>query len=126
MSEKTAKELAQRLRTELNKSDDTDLLGAICVIWLCGVLRQFVQLGITGGGQMVDPPGAEYWEEIDCHRFHLLPPLELGYAIGAFVETVATEEIRSQLAEAMAVYYTESGRSQVIKSGLDRLVSKDS
>lgn len=126
MSEKTAKELAQRLRTELNKSDDTDLLGAICVIWLCGVLRQFVQLGIIGGGQMVDPPGSKYWEEIDCHRFHLLPPLELGYAIGTFVQTVATEEIRSQLAEAMAVYYTESGRSQVIKSGLDRLVSKDS
>lgn len=119
-----AQKFVDMLRIKLRHQDCGKTLAAIYVIWLCGVMEQLGQLGITSGGKILAPEGIDQWHEIDKHRLELMDPRYLGHAIAAFVEEAAVGDIQLQLAQVLALYYTESGRELLQKQALDRLITK--
>lgn len=94
---------------------------SIATIWMVGATEKLQQLGVIGGGNFKVIDGIELWDSIDKMRFYLLPPEALKISAKAFTEVTVDTSIQEEVANIIAIYYTESGREQLTKAALEYL-----
>lgn len=121
MTERTPEEFAVHLRKLLNRSTDVETHAMIVTIWLVGVTQRLANLGVISGGEMKEIVGMDQWPEIDKLRYMLIPPKVLGHCLVSFTKAAAIEPLQQELAELIAMYYTETGREEITTKSLDRI-----
>ncbi len=121
MADGTAEQLAKSLQKRFNHSTDAETHATIITIWLAGVMQRLISLGVISGGKMKEVDGIDQWDEIDKHRYRLIPPNVLGYCLTGFVKVAAVKHLQEKLGELIAAYYTDAGRQQITAVSLDRI-----
>lgn len=119
--ERTPEQFAKYLRERFNRPTDAETHAIIITVWLIGVTQRLACLGAVSGGEMKEMDGLDQWDEIDRHRFTLIPPRVLGRCLVSFVEAAAQEELQEGLARLIAMYYTETGRQEIATYSFNRL-----
>lgn len=121
MTSETPEQLIAHLRERFNNLSNTEIQALIITIWLAGSTQQLACLGVISGGKIKEMDGMDQWAEIDKHRYRLIPPNLLGHCLISFTEIAAVKELRAQLSEVLAMYYTDAGRQEIAAKSFDRI-----
>jgi len=121
MTGRTPEQFANYLQKRFNHSTAAETYALIITIWLVGTLLRLVNLGIVSGGEIKKLDGLDQWEEIDEHRFKLIPPNMLGQCLASFTKVTATRHLQEDLAQLIAMYYTDTGRQEIATRSFDRI-----
>lgn len=102
-----------------------------CSVWVAGAIMKLSQLGFIGqqshekfASSIADFPGYGLWDEIDELRAYVLSEMHLGLTIGTILKLWANPEDRDEMAGAIAMWYTESGRAVLQKASLEHIYKK--
>ncbi len=120
MTSETPEQLIAHMRERFANLSSTEMQALIVTIWLAGATQQLACLGVIGGGKMKEMDGMDQWAEIDKHRYRLIPPNLLGHCLISFTQVAAVKELRTQLSEVLAMYYTDAGRQEIAARAFDR------
>lgn len=125
MTEETAGQFLERFNAKLNYPDKTTLQATIHIIWMTGACERLANIGILHNLSFTQINGYEEWGNIDRLRFELLPPRALSFALVPFTKAAAVEELREELARAIACYYDDSSRMQLSIKSFERMFRRN-
>lgn len=122
MTERTPEDFARYLERRFHRQDLVETYAIVIAIWLVGVVQRLTHLGVISGGEMKEIDGLDEWAEIDEHRYTIIPPKVLGRCLASFVKAAAIEKLQEELAQVIAMYYTDVGRREITAKSLDRIL----
>lgn len=121
MTGRTPEQFANYLQKRFNYSTAAETCATIVIIWLVGALLRLANLGLVGGGEIKKMDGLDQWEEIDEHRFKLIPPNMLKQCLASFTKVAAARHLQEDFAQLIAMYYTDTGRQEIAAKSFDRI-----
>lgn len=113
------------------KENASEFNAKICSLWAIGAILEMSNLGIIKQrdysrfiDSFADLPGYKLWDQVDELRFFLVDPSCLGLTIGAIMKMLVDEKDRDPMGNAIAMWYTESGRTALQKTSFEHIYKK--